>query len=233
MNAAIEFVVRSIAIGAGATIVMDVWAAVLRRFGVPSLNFAFLGRWIGHLVRGRWSHESISKTPPIQRELLLGWSVHYSIGITFAALLLAVFGVQWGRSPTLPPAMLIGLMTAVAPLFVLQPAFGAGIASSKTPRPAFNTLKSLVTHTISDSGSSWRPGRRQLSFRRATEYDSACLGIRANGARRLAVSLGTWPKTGGEGQGKVSREQRCDCVERSSRDALGPGRVVRDQQGGR
>jgi Protein of unknown function (DUF2938) len=148
MNKTIEFVVRSILIGAGATVVMDVWAAVLRRFGVPSLNFAFLGRWVGHLPRGRWLHQSIAKTEPIQGELLIGWCAHYSIGITFAALLLAVFGVQWGRSPTLLPALLIGIVTVVAPLFILQPALGAGIASSKTPAPVFNRVKSLLTHTV-------------------------------------------------------------------------------------
>jgi Protein of unknown function (DUF2938) len=148
MNKTIEFVVRSILMGAGATIVMDVWAAVLRGLGVPSLNFAFLGRWIGHLPRGRWLHKSIAKTAPIRGELLIGWCAHYSIGITFAALLLAVFGLQWGRSPTLLPALLIGIVTVVAPLFVLQPALGAGIASSKTPAPVFNSFKSLVTHTL-------------------------------------------------------------------------------------
>jgi uncharacterized membrane protein (UPF0136 family) len=148
MNQTIEFAARSIVIGTGATLVMDVWAAVLRRFGVPSLNFAFLGRWIGHLPRGRWLHPSISKADPIRGESLLGWCAHYSIGITFAALLLAVFGIRWGRSPTLMPALLIGIVTAMAPLFVLQPALGAGIASSKTSTPVFNTAKSLITHTV-------------------------------------------------------------------------------------
>jgi hypothetical protein len=148
MNETVDFVVRSILIGVGAMVVMDVWAAVLRRFGVPSLNFAFLGRWIGHLPRGRWLHESIGKTAPIQGEVLIGWCAHYSIGITFAGLLLVVFGAQWGRSPTLLPALLIGIVTVMAPLFVLQPGLGAGIASSKTSAPVFNTFKSLITHTI-------------------------------------------------------------------------------------
>ena len=148
MNKTIEFVVRSIVIGAGATVVMDVWAAVLRRLGVPSLNFAFLGRWIGHLPRGRWLHQSIAKTAPIKGEVLIGWCAHYSIGISFAALLLAVFGVQWARSPTLLPALFIGIVTVVAPLFILQPALGAGIASSRTSAPVFNSVKSLLTHTI-------------------------------------------------------------------------------------
>jgi hypothetical protein len=148
VNKTAEFVLLSLAIGGGATIAMDVWAALLRRFGVPSLNFAFLGRWIGHLPRGRLLHESIAKAAPVRGEVLIGWCAHYSIGFTFAALLLATFGLEWARSPTLGPALLIGISTVVAPLFILQPALGAGIASSKTPTPVFNTMKSLVTHVV-------------------------------------------------------------------------------------
>lgn len=148
MNQTIEFVVRSMLIGAGGTLTMDAWAAVLRRFGVPSLNFAFLGRWLGHIPEGRFMHESIAKAPPIRGELLMGWFAHYSIGVAFAVLLLALSGLQWARSPTLLPAVLVGIVTVVAPLFVLQPALGAGVASSKTPTPVFNSVKSLITHIV-------------------------------------------------------------------------------------
>lgn len=148
MSEVVEFVLRSTLIGAGATMVMDVWAALLRRFGVPSLNFAFLGRWLGHLPKGRWFHAKIAEVEPVPGELLIGWCAHYSIGITFAALLLAAFGLQWARSPTPSPAIFIGIATVVAPLFILQPALGAGVASSKTPTPVFNSLKSLITHTV-------------------------------------------------------------------------------------
>lgn len=148
MRTAIECVFRGIFIGAGATLVIDGWAALLRRFGVPSLNFALLGRWIGHLLRGRLTHESIAKASPVRGELWLGWVAHYAIGISFAGVLLATFGLAWARSPTLGPALLVGIGTVVAPLFVLQPALGAGIASSRTPTPVFNTLKSLTTHTV-------------------------------------------------------------------------------------
>lgn len=147
-----ELVIRSVLIGTGATVTMDLWAAVLRRFGIPSLNFAFFGRWIGHLPRGRWLHASIARTAPIRGELLIGWSAHYTIGISFAALLLLTFGLDWARSPTLLPALFIGVVTVLAPLFVLQPALGAGIASSKTATPVFNTIKSLITHTVFGAG---------------------------------------------------------------------------------
>jgi hypothetical protein len=148
MNDRVEAVVRTVLIGGGATMMMDIWAAVLRQFGVKSLNFALLGRWIGHLPEGRFIHESIAKAPPVRGEVLLGWGAHYAIGITFAALLVTTFGLKWARSPSLLPALLIGIVTVVAPLLILQPALGAGIASSKTPAPLFNCIKSVVTHTV-------------------------------------------------------------------------------------
>jgi len=147
-----ELVVRAIAIGAGATVVMDLWAFVLRRFGIPSLDFALLGRWIGHVPRGTFMHASIAKAAPIRGESWIGWIAHYSIGITFAAVLLATFGLAWARSPTYLPALLVGVVSVVAPLFLLQPAFGAGIASLKTPRPMFNSVKSVVTHVVYGTG---------------------------------------------------------------------------------
>lgn len=144
----IELAWRGVVIGAGATLVIDLWAAALRRIGVPSLNMAFLGRWVGHLPAGRFFHENIAKSPPVRGESLLGWLAHYGIGVSFASVLLALFGLDWAHAPTLGPALLVGLGSLPAPLFVLQPALGAGVASSKTTRPVFNTLKSVMTHTV-------------------------------------------------------------------------------------
>lgn len=144
----IDIALRIVVIGAGATLTMDLWAALLRRFGIPSMNFALLGRWIGHLPQGRFLHSSIALAAPVRGERLLGWSAHYAIGVSFAALLVALFGTDWTSSPSLLPALFIGVVTVVAPLFILQPALGAGIASSKTPRPVFNAIKSVVTHIV-------------------------------------------------------------------------------------
>jgi hypothetical protein len=148
MTNMLDAIARTIAIGAGATLTMDLWAALLRKLGIPSLDFGLLGRWIGYLPEGRIIHSSIAKAPPVRGERALGWAAHYAIGISFAALLLATFGLAWAHAPTLAPALAIGLVTVIAPLFVLQPAMGAGIASSKTPRPLFNSVKSIVTHTV-------------------------------------------------------------------------------------
>lgn len=148
MSETLELVARAIVIGAGATLLMDGWAFVLRRVGIPSLDFALLGRWLGHLAGGHVGHERIASAPPVRGERTIGWVAHYTIGITFAALLLLTAGLRWAHAPTLGPALVVGLVTVIAPLFILQPALGAGIASSKTPRPILNTLKSVVTHAV-------------------------------------------------------------------------------------
>ncbi|MBU3055195.1 DUF2938 domain-containing protein [Pseudomonas indica] len=135
-------------IGIGATAVMDLWLSLLKRLGVQTLNIAFIGRWVGHLFRGRFAHAAIAKAQPIPAEWALGWLAHYVIGIAFAGLLVAVSGMNWVANPTLLPAVLVGMGTVVAPLFLMQPAMGAGFAASKTPTPLKNCLRSLANHTV-------------------------------------------------------------------------------------
>lgn len=165
MNAPTEFAMRAVLIGAGATAVMDLWAAVLRRLGVPSLDFAMLGRWLGHLPEGQLAHAAIAQAAPVRGERALGWAAHYAIGITFASLLLAMVGLDWAHAPRLAPAMAVGLVTVAAPLLVLQPALGAGLASRKTPRPVFNALKSVATHAVFGAGlylAAWATARVEV-----------------------------------------------------------------------
>lgn len=135
-------------IGIGATAVMDVWLTLLKRMGVQTLDFAFIGRWVGHLVRGKFAHASIKKTQPIPGELTLGWLTHYATGIAFAGLLVAIYGIGWTRAPSLVSAVLVGMSTVAAPLFVMQPAMGSGFAASKTPTPLKNCIRSVVNHTV-------------------------------------------------------------------------------------
>jgi Protein of unknown function (DUF2938) len=135
-------------IGIGATLAIDIWVSALKLFKIKSLDYRFVGRWIGNFPKGKFFHNKIQDTPPVPHELLIGWTVHYLIGITFAFILIAVYGVGWLEKPTLLPAIIIGLITAVAPFFIMQPAFGFGFASAKLPHPNLLRLKSLSTHLI-------------------------------------------------------------------------------------
>lgn len=142
-----DLMTKAAIIGIGATAVMDLWAAFQRAvFAVPSLNYAMVGRWLGHCARGRVFHPSIAKATPIAGERVLGWTAHYAIGIAFAALLLAVWGPGWADRPTPLPALAVGIGTIVLPFFVMQPGMGAGIAAARTPDPRTARLRSLVAH---------------------------------------------------------------------------------------
>lgn len=145
---ALDIVGSAVVLGVGATAGMDLWAIVLRRFGISSLNYAMLGRWIGHVMRGRFRHENVVQSAPVRHERAIGWVAHYTIGVGFAALLLATVGLDWLKAPTVEPALLVSYATLVAPFFVMQPGMGAGIAGSRTPRPNLTRLRSIVTHSI-------------------------------------------------------------------------------------
>lgn len=135
-------------IGIGATAFMDAWLALLKRFGVQTLDFALIGRWVGHLGRGKLAHAAIGKAPPIAGERLLGWLTHYAVGIAFAGVLVAVQGSGWMLSPTVLPALALGLCSVVAPFLVMQPAMGAGFAASRTPTPSKNRIRSVANHAV-------------------------------------------------------------------------------------
>lgn len=149
MRDSVEFLTRGMLIGAGGAALMDAWALFSRRaFNVQGLDYAMLGRWIGHFQRRRFFHERIASADHIRGERQLGWVAHYSIAIAFAFVLLAIWGLDWARSPTIWPPLLIGLGTIVAPWFVMQPGMGAGIGASRTPNPPAARLRNLATHTV-------------------------------------------------------------------------------------
>lgn len=144
-----ELAIRVVLIGIGATLVMDLWAlARSRMFGVTSLDYALVGRWLGHMSAGRFRHASIVTSSAVRGERAAGWAAHYLIGIGFAGLLVGAVGEGWLRMPSIWPAVIVGVVTVAAPLFVMQPCFGFGIAASRTPKPNLARLHSLLTHAI-------------------------------------------------------------------------------------
>jgi Protein of unknown function (DUF2938) len=139
-------ILGAVFVGIGATAAMDGWAIFQKRvFGVPSLDYRLVGRWIGHFPQGRFRHEGIGKAAVVQGEAALGWVAHYVIGIAFAGILIYAWP-EWLRYPTLLPALIVGIASIVAPFFILQPGLGAGVAASRTPQPWLSRLCSLVAH---------------------------------------------------------------------------------------
>lgn len=144
-----EGLVLAAVIGGGATAVMDLWTiARARLFGARAADYALVGRWLAYMPRGRFRHDPIAASAPVRGERLIGWTAHYLIGIAFAAALLAIWGLDWARQPTLVPALIVGVGSVAAPFLLMQPGMGAGIAARRTPRPASARLQSVLTHAV-------------------------------------------------------------------------------------
>lgn len=87
------FLLCSLLIGVGATVMMDAWAIVRKRWlGIPPLDYGLVGRWLSYLPRGRFRHDPIAASKPVQGERVIGWVAHYLIGVAFAGVLLAIRG---------------------------------------------------------------------------------------------------------------------------------------------
>ncbi len=144
-----NYIVAAIVIGAGATLLMDLWNLFLKRgFDIPSLSYCVLGRWLRHLPEGTLRHADINATPPKPFECTVGWIAHYSVGVVFALAFIVLASDEWLARPTLLPALLYGIVTVAFPFFIMQPSFGLGIAASRAPKPQQARLKSLATHTV-------------------------------------------------------------------------------------
>jgi hypothetical protein len=153
MHLATDLLLRAALTGAGATAMMDI-VAMLRQSlaGTAAPDYGLVGRWLAYMPRGQFRHRAIAASPAVQNEKLIGWAAHYLIGIGFAGLLLAIFGPDWARHPTLAPALIVGIGSVAAPYLLMQPGMGAGLAARKTPRPNAARLRSLITHTVFAAG---------------------------------------------------------------------------------
>ena len=140
---------RVLVMGIAATVAIDLWATFANRMlAWPRTNWAMVGRWIGHMRDGQFTHISITSSPPIVRESILGWAFHYVVGCFYAALYLTYVNIVHMGQPTLVSAVLFGLVTLLSPWLLMQPALGLGIFASKAPKPTLVRLQNLIIHTI-------------------------------------------------------------------------------------
>jgi Protein of unknown function (DUF2938) len=89
-------------VGILATVTMDVVAVIALRLGIAGRGPRrtgpdLIGRWIGYLLRGKFRHTDILRTPPLRGELVLGLAAHYSIGIVLTLVYLDLLVVAHNR----------------------------------------------------------------------------------------------------------------------------------------
>lgn len=146
----LEFLLLSMVIGAGGTVALDIWNLLLHRiFGMPLPPWHLVGRWFAGLPSGKLVHsKGIGESPVVANELAIGWVMHYLVGMLFAAILLALWGMEWAAAPTFLPPLIVGLVTVGAGWFILQPGMGVGVACSGAPNPSIARLNNVAGHVV-------------------------------------------------------------------------------------
>ena len=93
-----DIIIAPIVTGTGATAIMDLWLAFLKRWHVPSLDYALLGRWIAALLLGIWG-------PAWLERPTLGPALIVSTGTLVAPFLVMqpAMGAGFAASKTLRP----------------------------------------------------------------------------------------------------------------------------------
>lgn len=144
-----ELLLKGVAIGTGATVLMDLWAIFLwKALGQARPNWAPVGRWFWHLKNGTVFHDDIGRAEPYAGERALGWVGHYAVGILYGVVLALIVGSAWFAAPTFLPAWILGIVTVGAGWFLLQPGLGIGVAASRLPNANKVRFLNLVAHTV-------------------------------------------------------------------------------------
>ena len=140
---------KVVVIGIGATVILDLFALLRAKLtGQPIMNWALVGRWVGHFAKGTLVLRNPAEADVVPGELALGWGFHYAIGIGLAALLTLLFGPIWIEQPRLDWAVGFGAVTVILPWMFMQPGLGMGIAARLTPTPWKVRWQSLTTHVV-------------------------------------------------------------------------------------
>lgn len=140
-------VFSAVLIGLGSTLMFDIWGLFLKyTFKIPPSNICLIGRWFRYMPYGIVKHTNIAVSPRKSGECAVGWMVHYLIGMMFATVFVVIAGEPWLQRPALIPAITFGVVTVLAPFFIMQPLFGFGVAASKAVNPTQARVRSVMNH---------------------------------------------------------------------------------------
>jgi len=154
-----DILTQGVLIGILATALLDIWALIVKHaLKLPTANWAFVGRWFGHMPQGVFIHRHIAESTSIRHELAIGWTAHYMTGAVYGLVYLVIIRGVLASEPSLTSALIFGLVTLAAPWLIMQPGMGAGIFASKTPRPNVVRLVNLSMHVVFGTGlyAAWR-----------------------------------------------------------------------------
>ena len=136
-----------IVVGIVSCVVMDVWQRLLKLlYGINTSDWSVVGRWFVLVFSERKIYNpTIDQVAPIKNELMIGWTVHYSVAILYSIFfyILLEYGIC---SASLINGIIFGLISVVVPWFFFMPVLGKGFLGMKTPSPLMACSLAVGSH---------------------------------------------------------------------------------------
>ena len=142
-----NLIVSGIAAGVLGTVVMDLFNHLLARTGMLlKIDVVMIGRMSAGWARGRFSYREPGEMEPAANEKLLGFITHYAIGVGLAFIYLLGWALLVGGPASPVGALVYGVATTVASLFLVYPSMGLGVFGRRSPEGIKGPLSPLANH---------------------------------------------------------------------------------------
>ncbi|MDB2499090.1 DUF2938 domain-containing protein [Alphaproteobacteria bacterium] len=142
-------VIQILIVGVVACAIFDLWQRLFQKLtAIPPSNWPMVGRWsLGLMTRGQLIARDLESQAERKNELAVGWLVHYSVAIGYAAV------YAWLMHATILQAGLVdglifGVISVAVPWFFFLPCLGKGILARLTPNPPLVCALALMMHSL-------------------------------------------------------------------------------------
>ncbi len=148
-----DLIVTGIVAGVVGTLVMDASNHLLARTGKFSkIDIGTLGRMSSGWLRGRFRYHHPNDMERVANEVFRGYVAHYAIGLGLAFIYVFGWGLLIGGPASPLWALLYGIATTVASLFLVYPSMGFGACGRRSPDGIWSLLSSFANHLFFGAG---------------------------------------------------------------------------------
>ena len=142
-----DLIVTGIVAGVLGTLVMDSLNHLFARLGILlKIDVRMIGRMFAGWADGRFRYSHPSEMQQVPNEKLYGYITHYAIGVGLAIPFVLGWAIFFGGPLSPVWALIYGVATTVASVFLVYPSMGLGLFGWRSPEGIRAPLSSLANH---------------------------------------------------------------------------------------
>lgn len=142
-----DLIVTGIVAGLLGTLVMDFLNHLFARLGILlKIDVRMIGRMSAGWADGRFRYSHPSEMQQVPNEKLYGYITHYAIGVGLAIPFVLGWAIFVGEPLSPVWALIYGVATTVASVFLVYPSMGLGLFGWRSPEGIRAPLSSLANH---------------------------------------------------------------------------------------